>query len=99
MRFANHVCQKNNNQLLTISKRPARPEEIVWLIKKGKVKNVPLDIQRDIQQMSLRSAADFTAYDEGSPRHPSWPAMHAASGLYSLLQCENTQGFTSHSET
>lgn len=58
----------------------ARPEEVAWLIRKGKLRNVPNDIVRDIQFMNLRSAADFTAYEEGCPYHPSWPAMHAASG-------------------
>lgn len=60
----------------------ARPEEVVWLIKKGKVDGVPKDIEREISQMNIRSAAGFTAYEEGSPNHPSWPAMHAASGMY-----------------
>jgi hypothetical protein len=58
----------------------ARPEEVVWLIHKGTIKGAPNDIVRSIQQMNLRSAAEFTAYDEGSPTHPSWPAMHAATG-------------------
>lgn len=62
----------------------ARPEEVIWLIRKGKIQGVPNDIQRDIRQMNLRSAADFTAYEEGCPKHPSWPAMHAATASTSF---------------
>lgn len=62
----------------------ARPEELAWLIYRGKLRNVPSDVERNIRQMNLRKAADFTAYDEGSPRHPSWPAMRAASASLSF---------------
>ena len=34
--------------------------------------------------MNLRSQFDFTAYAEGSPDHPSWPAMHSAGASASL---------------
>jgi hypothetical protein len=34
--------------------------------------------------MNLKSATDFTAYPEGSPTHPSWPAMHSASSAASF---------------
>ena len=44
---------------------------------------VPNDILRKVRNMDIRSAAEFTAYPEGSPRHPSWPAMHAANGCSS----------------
>ena len=30
------------------------------------------------------AATDFTAYPEGSPRHPSWPAMHSAASSSSF---------------
>jgi len=42
------------------------------------------DISGIIEEMDLRKATDFTAYDEGSPRHPSWPAMHSASSASSF---------------
>jgi len=57
-----------------------RPEEVVWAIKKGKiVDGVPPDIKLTVDRISMSSAKQFTAYKEGCPRHPSWPAMHAAS--------------------
>jgi hypothetical protein len=34
--------------------------------------------------MDLNSATAFTAYDEGSPTHPSWPAMHSAASSASF---------------
>ncbi len=40
---------------------------------------VPEDIKMKISQLNITSAPEFTAYVEGCPRHPSWPAMHAAS--------------------
>lgn len=58
----------------------ARPEEVVWAIKKGRIyEGVPADIKLKINHLRMSSAKNFTAYKEGSPRHPSWPAMHAAS--------------------
>jgi len=67
--------------------RRARPEEVVWLIHKGTISDgVPYDIKQDIKKLNLLSQNDFTAYEEGCPRHPSWPAMHAASGMSPLGQ-------------
>ena len=34
--------------------------------------------------MNLSAATNFTAYPEGSPRHPSRPAMHYAASAASL---------------
>lgn len=63
----------------------ARPEEIIYAIKKGDmVDGVPGDILRRVKKMDIRNAAEFTAYQEGCPRHPSWPAMHAANGCSSF---------------
>ncbi|KAL7553722.1 hypothetical protein ACHAWF_017038 [Thalassiosira exigua] len=65
----------------------ARPEEVVAEIQAGNLSYVPtaiLDFAKKLPRTSR--AEDFTAYPEGSPRHPSWPAMHgAASGLSSWL--------------
>jgi len=64
-----------------------RPEEIAWKIATGEVTTddgVPLELARKIKGMDLQSATDFTAYDEGCPRHPSWPAMHSAASQASL---------------
>jgi len=66
----------------------ARPEEVAWMIAKGELTaeddGVPADIVTDIQSMDLSSPFDFTAYPEGSPTHPSWPAMHSAASSASL---------------
>lgn len=64
----------------------ARPEEIAWKIKEGELK-VPTSYQRVsniIEDMDLDSATRFTAYAEGSPTHPSWPAMHSAASAASF---------------
>lgn len=34
--------------------------------------------------MNITKATDFTQYPEGSPLHPSWPAMHSAASSASL---------------
>lgn len=63
----------------------ARPEEVIWAIKKGEIsKGVPKDIKRYARSLDIDSAHEFTAYEEGCPTHPSWPAMHAAAGSCSL---------------
>ena len=59
----------------------ARPEEIAWKIKKGVLK--PRDTYRfnftsEIAALNYNYTTQFTDYDEGSPTHPSWPAMHSA---------------------
>jgi len=65
----------------------ARPEEVAWKIARGTIgtaDGVPQDIVDDIKKMSLRGPKDFTAYEEGSPVHPSWPAMHSAASSGAL---------------
>jgi hypothetical protein len=64
-----------------------RPEEIAWMIAKGELTvedGVPADIVRSIKAMHLKSAASFTAYPEGCPMHPAWPAMHSAGSAASI---------------
>lgn len=65
-----------------------RPEEIAFMIAKGKfteADGVPRDLVRKIRHMKLRDAFDFTAYkDEGSPTHPSFPAMHSSGSTLSI---------------
>jgi len=57
----------------------ARPEEVVWAIKTGQMtEGVPEDIAERIANLDISDQREFTAYSEGSPRHPSWPAMHSA---------------------
>ena len=66
-----------------------RPEEVAWLIYLGRLNTedhgVPEAIVHDIQNMNLQNATDFTAYPkDGSPMHPSFPAMHSAGSTCSL---------------
>jgi len=59
----------------------------VWLIAQNKLTQrdgVPLDIIRTIRTLHLSSQSSFTAYPEGCPNHPSYPAMHAAASSISL---------------
>jgi hypothetical protein len=73
------------NDLIINSGRP-RPEEVIWAIKKGRInKGVPSDIKKYAKSLKIKSASEFTAYEEGCPNHPSWPAMHAASGSCSMM--------------
>jgi hypothetical protein len=61
------------------------------LIYKGDLtekEGVPKDLIEDIESMKVCSPADFTAYDNGSPTHPSFPGMHSAGSTCSLwLAC------------
>ena len=56
------------------------------LITEGEVdeKHVPVDVYNEIMAMNLDTPNEFTAYPEGCPRHPSWPAMHSAASSASL---------------
>ena len=64
-----------------------RPEEVVWLIANGgfttENDDIPADIVTLIKSMNLSHAAEFTAYEDGSPMHPSYPAMHSAASTCS----------------
>lgn len=60
-----------------------RPEEVAWAIHTGKIA-APHDIVEAISARNLSSAENFTAYPEGSPHHPAWPAMHSAASSASL---------------
>ena len=69
----------------------ARPEEIAWKLNQGII-DVPDGVDEEmlnemkasIKRMKLQDPTDFTAYAEGSPTHPSWPAMHSASSAASF---------------
>jgi len=65
-----------------------RPEEVAWKIATDEFTtadhNVPASLVTKIKSMDLNSAPEFTAYPEGSPRHPSWPAMHSAASSASF---------------
>ena len=66
----------------------ARPEEVAFKIYKSEIAEdyVPADIFDSIKNMPwpLDKATDFTQYPEGSPMHPSWPAMHSAASNISF---------------
>jgi len=65
----------------------ARPEEVAYAIAQGKIgvtDGVPAKLLNDIKSMGLTNATSYTAYPEGSPRHPSWPAMHSAASAGSM---------------
>mmetsp|Transcript_17540 Transcript_17540/g.25599 ORF Transcript_17540/g.25599 Transcript_17540/m.25599 type:complete len:437 (-) Transcript_17540:761-2071(-) len=76
------------NFSLKWSEGRARPEEVAFAVANGQIrppKGVDIsDISRIISDMNLRDPTDFTAYAEGSPTHPSWPAMHSASSVSSF---------------
>lgn len=65
---------------------PILLQEMAWKIADGEVpkEQVPEDIYDSILGMDIKSAPDFTQYPEGSPNHPSWPAMHSAASSASL---------------
>jgi membrane-associated phospholipid phosphatase len=64
----------------------ARPEEVVWAIIQGKQDGVPEEVLSLIEAefSHIKSPTEFTAYPEGCPQHPSFPAMHAAASAASL---------------
>jgi hypothetical protein len=45
---------------------------------------VPQDVVQKVKALNLTSAESFTQYPEGSPKHPSWPAMHSAGSTSSF---------------
>jgi hypothetical protein len=64
-----------------------RPKEVAYKIAEGKLTanhGIPQDIISKIDSMELHSATVFTAYNKGSPTHPSWPAMHSAASSASF---------------
>mmetsp|Transcript_29037 Transcript_29037/g.35387 ORF Transcript_29037/g.35387 Transcript_29037/m.35387 type:complete len:495 (-) Transcript_29037:183-1667(-) len=74
----------------------ARPEEIFWAIYTEEIpaSDLPTGARTAYEQLkrllsagsygSIASATLFTAYEEGSPQHPSWPAMHSAASQTSF---------------
>lgn len=63
----------------------ARPEEVAHAIKTGILtQGVPPRIVTKIASMNFETPEEFTAYPEGCPRHPSWPAMHSAASSVSF---------------
>ena len=71
----------------------ARPEEVAFAIQTGEIPQeyVPTPVRTALGNLKnamgvteFGDATDFTAYPEGSPKHPSWPAMHSAASAGSL---------------
>ena len=74
-----------SNFLLKWSVGMARPEEMAYKIATGAITaGPPAKLVEDIKALNMSFATNLTAYPEGSPRHPSWPAMHSASCAASL---------------
>jgi hypothetical protein len=63
----------------------ARPEESIWAIRRGELAGVPPELKAKVDALAIGKAEDFTAYPEGAPRHPSWPAMHSAASISSMV--------------
>ncbi|MEO0814589.1 MAG: hypothetical protein AAFY60_17140, partial [Myxococcota bacterium] len=61
----------------------ARPEGVAWAVHTGELM-APARIREKVARLELQSPESFTAYSEGCPRHPSWPAMHSAASTASL---------------
>lgn len=64
-----------------------RPEEIVNRIKKGeygRADGVPRSTLKRIESLDLDCMEQFTAYPEGCPNHPSFPAMHSSGSTCSM---------------
>lgn len=63
----------------------ARPEEAIWAIHRGELAGAPQSLKDKIAALKLTKAEEATAYPEGAPRHPSWPAMHSAASISSMV--------------
>jgi len=63
-----------------------RPEEVAYRITKEGNANIDIsdELVKKIKKLNLENAHSFTAYENGSPTHPSFPAMHSAGGTLSL---------------
>ena len=82
-----HYPQAPTNFLMKWSVGRPRPEEIAMQIENDIITaadGVPVGVITAVKAMGLARAEDFTHYSEGSPQHPSWPAMHSASSASSL---------------
>lgn len=69
-----------------------RPEEVALLLTRDPTHQLAAHGPGKIAQSNLgalnldaaKSGFDYTAYDFGAPKHPSWPAMHSAASSASL---------------
>lgn len=84
--WATSTVGPQNFQMKWYMGRP-RPEEVAYKIKMGEIPAdaVPTPIHELLQPMSVANyGRNFTAYPEGSPRHPAFPAMHSAASAASM---------------
>lgn len=65
-----------------------RPEEICASVLNRDISVLTLEpttkLREELIKLGIHSQEEFTDYPEGSPNHPSWPAMHAAVSTISL---------------
>jgi len=84
--WATRVVSPINFNIKWTAGRP-RPEEVAYMIAEDELTvdhGVPSSLVDKVKTMNLKNAVSFTKYAEGSPRHPSWPAMHSAASSSSL---------------
>ena len=64
----------------------ARPEEVAYKLKTSQINPdyVPDELLEAISDLHFSTPEEFTAYEEGCPVHPAWPAMHSAASAGSL---------------
>jgi hypothetical protein len=84
------LCAPCNFSLKWEVGRP-RPEEVAFAVDQRTlavpkcVKWETAKILKDtLRDFDMKDPTDFTAYAEGSPTHPSWPAMHSAAASSSF---------------
>merc|ERR550539_756068 len=66
-----------------------RPEEVALAIVNNdtRVARAPADVVSRVRSLNImaQGGTDYTAYTIGSPKHPSWPAMHSAASTASVF--------------
>jgi len=78
----NHVSSPNFLVKWTVGR--IRPEEAAFQIAQDMLEEVPPYLRTTIKILNIATPEQFTAYPEGCPTHPSWPAMHSAASAASL---------------
>jgi hypothetical protein len=67
----------------------ARPEEVACAVAENSstVSSAPTYVTDAVNALGLtaQGCTDYTAYTNGAPKHPSWPAMHSAASSASVF--------------